>query len=169
MLESGEISNFSTYVPSGGSSSELQGRIQIKRKDENGNEKILKYTDPVTFNSLISKKNSSVMNYYTLESSSGNTATDVNGVKLEGGDVAEQIWNFFINDMGYSEPVAAGIMGNIMRECGGDTLSGLDPSAQNSYGNGHYGIIQWDMVYCSRSCWTRFSWSVSFLFKMDSK
>ena len=44
--------------------------------------------------------------------------------------------------MGYSEPVAAGIMGNIMRECGGDTLSGLDPSAQNSYGNGHYGIIQ---------------------------
>ena len=149
MLESGEISNFSTYVPSGGSSSELQGRIQIKRKDENGNEKILKYTDPVTFNSLISKKNSSVMNYYTLESGSGNTATDVNGVKLEGGDVAEQIWNFFINDMGYSEPVAAGIMGNIMRECGGDTLSGLDPSAQNSYGNGHYGIIQWDMVYCS--------------------
>lgn len=89
------------------------------------------------------------MNYYTLESGSGNTATDVNGVKLEGGDVAEQIWNFFINDMGYSEPVAAGIMGNIMRECGGDTLSGLDPSAQNSYGNGHYGIIQWDMVYCS--------------------
>lgn len=152
MLESGEINGLSSgnsNIPGGGSKGDIQGKIKIQRKDENGNTRILTYTDPTTFKSMISSKNSNVMNYYTLESSSGSgVSSGINGVKLQGSDVAEQIWNFFINDMGYSEYVAAGIMGNIMEESGGQTLN-IDPSAQNSIGNGHYGIIQWDMVYCS--------------------
>lgn len=148
--QSGVIKGNTGNIQRGGVVGDIQGNIKIQRKDESGSTKVLTYTDPTTFNNMISSNNSDVMNYYTLvDSSRSGSSGGSNGVVLAGSDVAEQIWNFFINDMGYSEYVAAGILGNIMRECGGDTLSGLDPSAQNSYGNGHYGIIQWDMVYCS--------------------
>ena len=55
--------------------------------------------------------------------------------------VAEQVWNI-MKSYGWSDEICAGIMGNMMRECGGDTLQ-LNPYAQNS----HYGLCQWSRTY----------------------
>lgn len=55
--------------------------------------------------------------------------------------VAEQVWNI-MKSYGWSDVICAGIMGNMMRECGGDTLQ-LNPYAQNS----HYGLCQWSRTY----------------------
>lgn len=56
--------------------------------------------------------------------------------------VARQVWDI-MKSYGWSDEICAGIMGNMMRECGGDTLE-LNPYAQNS---GHFGLCQWSRVY----------------------
>lgn len=59
--------------------------------------------------------------------------------------VAEQVWSFLVDEMGLNTYVAAGIMGNIMNECAGNTLA-LQPLI---YGRNHayYGICQWTIAY----------------------
>lgn len=57
--------------------------------------------------------------------------------------VAEEVW-CIMKSYGWSNEICAGIMGNMMRECGGDTLQ-LNPYAQNS----HYGLCQWSRRYHS--------------------
>lgn len=57
---------------------------------------------------------------------------------------ATQIWNYLRNDMGLNKYVAAGILGNIMTECGGQTLN-IQPFITNN--SGHYGICQWNLRY----------------------
>lgn len=67
--------------------------------------------------------------------------------------VAAQVWNFLRNDMGLSEPVAAGIIGNFMAECGGQTL-GL----QYWIGSGnYYGLAMWYAPYTNGEIY----WGVS--------
>lgn len=57
--------------------------------------------------------------------------------------VATYVWSY-LKDLGYSNQVCAGILGNIMREVGnGDTLN-LQYNAQTS---NHYGICQWSKKY----------------------
>ena len=56
--------------------------------------------------------------------------------------IAEEVW-CIMKSYGWSDEICAGIMGNMMRECGGDTLN-LNPYAQNS---GHFGLCQWSRVY----------------------
>ena len=50
-----------------------------------------------------------------------------------------------LSAMGYSEPVIAGILGNMMAECGGQTLS----LQWNLYGGGgsYYGLCMWSLRY----------------------
>ena len=55
--------------------------------------------------------------------------------------VAEQVWSI-MKSYGWSDEICAGIIGNMMRECGGDTLQ-LNPYTQNS----HYGLCQWSRTY----------------------
>lgn len=54
--------------------------------------------------------------------------------------VAAAAWKHMKENMGYSDAVAAGILGNMMAECGGHTLR-LNWSARNA--SGHYGLCQW--------------------------
>lgn len=54
---------------------------------------------------------------------------------------ATQIWNI-MKSYGWNDIICAGIMGNMMRECGGDTLA-LDPYA----GTSHFGLCQWSKTY----------------------
>ena len=57
---------------------------------------------------------------------------------------ATQIWNYMKN-LGWSDAVCAGIMGNIMAEVGGQTL---DLSRWSYYSNGsYYGVCQWSRQY----------------------
>ena len=56
---------------------------------------------------------------------------------------AAKIWNY-LRKNGYSKKVTAGIMGNIMAECGGQTLA-INPYL---YSGGYYGICQWSLYYC---------------------
>lgn len=55
---------------------------------------------------------------------------------------ATQVWLYF-KELGYNDYVCAGIMGNLMAEVGGLTLS-LQPTI---YGQGYYGMCQWNMAY----------------------
>ena len=55
--------------------------------------------------------------------------------------VATQVWLYMKNELGYNDIVCAGIMGNMMAECGGCWTSDLDWEAGKS--GGPYGMIQW--------------------------
>ena len=57
--------------------------------------------------------------------------------------VASQVWQFLKADMGLSDACAAGILGNMMAECGGQTLD-LQPYI---YGYGYYGLCMWYLEY----------------------
>ena len=65
---------------------------------------------------------------------------------------ATTIWLYLTVEMGYNDYVAAGVLGNIMNEAGGNSLN-INPSAQNPAG--YYGICQWnssmygDVWYCN--------------------
>lgn len=62
------------------------------------------------------------------------------------GDTAQQVWTY-LKGYGYSDSVAAGIIGNMMRECGGDTLN-LDWNIVGHYnGDEFYGLCQWCLRY----------------------
>lgn len=61
-------------------------------------------------------------------------------VRTEEYPVATQAWLYMKNELGFSDTVCAGIMGNMMAECGGCWTSDLDWDASSSSG---YGMIQW--------------------------
>lgn len=54
--------------------------------------------------------------------------------------VATQAWLYMKNELGFNDVVCAGIMGNMMAECGGCWTSDLDWDVSSSSG---YGMIQW--------------------------
>ena len=57
--------------------------------------------------------------------------------------VAERVWTA-LRSQGWSNMVCAGIMGNMMRECGGDTFY----LQWDIIGSGsHYGLCQWSKAY----------------------
>ena len=61
-------------------------------------------------------------------------------------DAAAQVWTY-LKGYGYSDSVAAGIIGNMMRECGGDTLD-LDWNIVGHFnGDEFYGLCQWCLEY----------------------
>lgn len=59
--------------------------------------------------------------------------------------VATEIW-LYMKDLGWSDYVCAGILGNIMAEVGGQTLN----IQYQISGNGYYGMCQWNQAYCSK-------------------
>lgn len=72
--------------------------------------------------------------------------------------VASYIYYSLIND-GYSAAAASGILGNLMRETGGDTLW-LDPYC---YYQNFYGLAQWSLTYYPEVDGTDLEWQVDFL------
>ena len=56
--------------------------------------------------------------------------------------VATTIWTY-MKALGWNDYVCAGVMGNIMAEVGGQSLN----IRYNAYGNGYYGICQWNKAY----------------------
>lgn len=61
-------------------------------------------------------------------------------VRAEEYPVATQAWLYMKNELGFSDIVCAGIMGNMMAECGGCWTSDLDWDIRSYSG---YGMIQW--------------------------
>lgn len=61
-------------------------------------------------------------------------------VRAEEYPVATQAWLYMKNELGFSDIVCTGIMGNMMAECGGCWTSDLDWDVSSSSG---YGMIQW--------------------------
>lgn len=64
--------------------------------------------------------------------------------KANSSPVAAQIWAF-LKSKGYNDAVTAGILGNMMQECGGGTLS-LNPYIYNPSGK-YYGLCQWHINF----------------------
>ena len=60
--------------------------------------------------------------------------------------VATYVWQF-LDDAGYNDYVIAGIIGNMMVECGGHTLA-LEPYIYST--DGYYGLCQWSRGYQDR-------------------
>ena len=60
--------------------------------------------------------------------------------------VATYVWQF-LDDAGYNDYVIAGIIGNMMVECGGHTLA-LEPYIYSI--DGYYGLCQWSRGYQDR-------------------
>lgn len=57
---------------------------------------------------------------------------------------ATTVW-MYLKDLGYNDYICAGIMGNMMAECAGNTLK-LQPNIYNPTGE-YYGICQWSRTY----------------------
>lgn len=72
------------------------------------------------------------------------TTTTPTTTRPEKYPIARQVWDI-MKSYGWSDIICAGIMGNMMRECGGDTLA-LRWDAVNRSG-GHYGLCQWSKKY----------------------
>lgn len=79
----------------------------------------------------------------TTQTTTASTNTQVQSNKGEY-VYATEIWNYLRYEIGLNKYCAAGIMGNIMTECGGQTLD-IQPYITNS--SGHYGICQWNLRY----------------------
>lgn len=60
--------------------------------------------------------------------------------------IATYVWQF-LDDAGYNNYVIAGIIGNMMVECGGHTLA-LEPYIYST--DGYYGLCQWSRGYQDR-------------------
>ena len=58
--------------------------------------------------------------------------------------VATQVWLFLKEELGYSDAACAGVIGNMMAECGGHTLNLQWDLYNASY---HYGLCQWSSRY----------------------
>lgn len=67
-------------------------------------------------------------------------------VRAEEYPVATYVWQF-LDDAGYNDYVIAGIIGNMMVECGGHTLA-LKPYIYSA--DGYYGLCQWSRGYQDR-------------------
>ena len=57
---------------------------------------------------------------------------------------ATTVW-LYLKDLGYNDYVCAGILGNMMSECGGHTLA-LQEEIIGGYA--YYGLCQWSRTYC---------------------
>ena len=64
--------------------------------------------------------------------------------KISSSPVAGEVWAF-LKSKGYNDAVTAGILGNMMQECGGGTLD-LNPYVYNPTGK-YYGLCQWSKSY----------------------
>lgn len=73
---------------------------------------------------------------------------------------ATYVW-LYMRELGYNEYVCAGIMGNMMAECGGQTLN-LDYDIYNRTGE-YYGICQWSNKYYPQVHGTELSVQCDFL------
>lgn len=62
--------------------------------------------------------------------------------------VAQEVWDT-LKSFGWNDNICAGIIGNMMRECGGDTLE-LKWNNVNKFGN-HYGLCQWSKKWHSKA------------------
>lgn len=65
--------------------------------------------------------------------------------KLEEFPYATKTW-IYLKELGYSDVACAGILGNIMIECGGHTLK-LQPFVYDK-NKQYYGMFQWSQKYC---------------------
>lgn len=73
--------------------------------------------------------------------------------------VATYVWQF-LDDAGYNDYVIAGIIGNMMVECGGHTLA-LQPYIYSV--DGYYGLCQWSRGYQDRVGDTDIEYQCQFL------
>ena len=73
---------------------------------------------------------------------------------------ARKVWNY-LKKLGYSDYVAAGIMGNLMTETGGNTLN-IKPKAYSS-NKKYYGICQWSKKYYPKVYGKNLDYQLSFL------
>ena len=65
---------------------------------------------------------------------------------ITGGDVATQVWRY-LKSQGYSDTIAAAILGNMMVECGGMTFD-LQWNIHGHYaGDTYYGLCQWNLRF----------------------
>lgn len=60
-------------------------------------------------------------------------------------EVAGQVYEY-LNNQGMSDTVIAGILGNMMAECGGQTLD-LDWDVYGFDGSSYYGLCQWSLSF----------------------
>ena len=58
---------------------------------------------------------------------------------------AQYIWDYLTQTLGYNNYVAAGIMGNILVECGGEGMTVKWWSG--GWNTGYYGMCQWSLKY----------------------
>lgn len=73
---------------------------------------------------------------------------------------ATSVW-LYLKDLGYSDVACAGIIGNMMAECGGHTLS-LQPTVYSPDG-AYYGICQWSQKYYPETADMSFEDQLDFL------
>ena len=78
--------------------------------------------------------------------------------------VATEIW-LQMKSYGWTDAACAGIMGNLMRETGGDSMAHLRPNLINKRGT-HYGLCQWAQKYYP-DIWPTEDWTPTIAEQLD--
>ena len=68
------------------------------------------------------------------------TTTEPKAEVIEEYPVARQVWNYMKDEFGWSDIVCAGVIGNLMAECGGCWTADLDWQVNTGHG---MGMVQW--------------------------
>lgn len=82
-----------------------------------------------------------------LRENHSNIIKEDNNIKIKRQEypIATKVWEF-LGAYGYNDYVRAGILGNMMAECGRQTLN-LKLDAYNGADKGYYGVCQWSLRY----------------------
>ena len=75
--------------------------------------------------------------------------------------VATKVWKFMKEELNWNDYVCAGVLGNMMAECGGQTLA-LDYRNYDDTGH-YYGICQWSKTYYDKIHEANLNEQLSFL------
>ena len=129
--------------------------ISLFKEDEaNDNDDVVASTEVNNYNIIeteevlytrgpIPHETSNFIEETTQKETSTHKQTEIT-INEDGYFYAREIWEYLRYEMELNKYCAAGIMGNIMTECGGQTLD-IQPYITNS--SGHYGICQWNLRY----------------------
>ena len=143
IVQTVQISNYkSSYEEEVISGSTVQAELdKLKKENEDLKSQIFDYEYYIADkDEQIQKLESEVLDLQETSKKLA-TAAKTGKVQADGNyNQAQEVWNY-LRDLGLSEYVCAGIVGNIMAEVGGQTLD-ISRWPQYSH-NGYYGICQW--------------------------
>ena len=101
--------------------------------------------------------------YHTTTNIGGTVGITTTNVSVDTGyATADKVWMYFKN-RGFTDEATAGIIGNMMREVGGDTLNLKGTISATHGGIKYYGLCMWSLRYFPQVDGKSVDWQIEYL------